>query len=436
MKRRLAASVCSVGMAAVLWAGMGITGFAEEGGEAAKLVWWKFNDEVVIDTQLERWNETHPDAQIELDIQKYSLEELTSKLQMALSTGNGVPDIVDVEISKLGIFMNGTEEDIQFFPLDEYVEAESDSLQMQRLAQYYYAGHYYGVDINCGTSVAYYNVELLEEAGIDYENIKTYDDYAEAGRKFYEATGKPWTAFEITANNVLYSLIAQHGGDYFDEGGNITLNSDINVETFTWMQDLVREGVAVTAPGGAVTAEEFIAYFTEGGCASVIMPSWFTLQMYYTMPDLEGKMAIAPMPLWEEGGYTSVGIGGTSTMVYKNSENAGLAAEFVCDGRISEQGAIEVGQIMGMDPVRLDVYDTLAADDSIFTKTFLVNDFFEAISAAQENMAKQNYNTYYPYLEDLLGETVNYSIFVDMEDVKTVLDEGAESLQETIDNLN
>lgn len=436
MKRRLLASVCSMGMAAVLWAGMGITGFAEEGGDAAKLVWWKFNDEPVIDTQLERWNETHPDAQIELDIQKYSLEELTSKLQMALSTGTGVPDIVDVEISKLGIFMNGTEEDIQFFPLDEYVEAESDSLQMQRLAQYYFAGHYYGVDINCGTSVAYYNVELLEEAGIDYESIKTYEDYAEAGRQFYEATGKPWTVFEITSNNVLYSLIAQHGGDYFDEDGNITLNSDINVETFTWMQDLVREGVAATAPGGAVTAEEFISYFSEGGCASVIMPSWFTLQMYYTMPDLEGKMAIAPMPLWEEGGYTSVGIGGTSTMVYKNSENAGLAAEFVCDGRISEQGAIEVGQIMGMDPVRLDVYDTLAADDSIFTKTFLVTDFFEAIGAAQENMAKQNYNTYYPYLEDLLGETVNYSIFVDMEDVKTVLDEGAESLQETIDNLN
>lgn len=435
MRRRLLAGVCSAGMAAMLCAGMAITGYAEESGEPTTLVWWKFNDEEVIDTQLERWNEEHPDKQIELDIQKYSLDELVSKLQMSLSTGAGMPDIADVEISSLGIFMNGTEDDIQFFPLDKYVEAEADALQMQRMAQYYFADHYYGVDINCGTSVAYYNTELLDAVGINYEDIVTYDDYVEAGRKYYEATGKPWTVFEVTTNNMLYALIAQHGGDYFDEDGNITLNSETNVETFTWMQDLIKEGVATTAPGGACTAEEFITFFTDGGCASVIMPSWFTLQMYYTMPDLAGKMAIAPMPLWEEDGYTGAGIGGTSTMVYKNSENAELAAEFICDGRISHQGALEIGEILGMDPVRLDVYDELAADSTIFTKTFLVNDFFEAISAAQENVAKQNYNTYYPYLEDLLGETVCYAIFVDMKDVQTVLDEGAASLQQTIDNL-
>lgn len=403
--------------------------------DAVTLVWWKFNDEADLDLQVERWNDEHPDEKIKLDIQKYSLDDLVSKLQLAFSTGQNVPDIADVEISSVGLFMQGTEDDIQFLPLDEYIEPLEDQLQMQRLKQYNYAGHYYGVDINCGTCVAYYNVELLEAAGIDYTTINTWDDYEEVGRKYLEATGKPFVAWETTSNNELYALIAERGGDYFDENANLTLNSEANVKTLTWMQDMVKEGIAVPADGGAVTSEEFIASFIGGDVASVIMPSWYTLQMYYTMPDLSGKMAMKVMPSYSETDYTSVGIGGTSMMVYKNGEHADLCARFLVDARLSYDGAYQVGAVMGMDPVNLTTYDALAQDDSIFTKTFLVDDFFETMADAQKNVAKQNYNSYYPYLEDELTENVLSALFVDMADVQETLDNSQAKLQQTLNDL-
>ena len=59
-----------------------------------------------------------------------------------------------------------------------------------RLNLYSKDGDIYGLPTHVGATVAFYNTELLEEAGIDYTTIKTWDDFKEAGSKYYEATGK------------------------------------------------------------------------------------------------------------------------------------------------------------------------------------------------------------------------------------------------------
>ncbi len=433
MVKKLLSLVVAVTMMATLFAG-----FAVAEGEVTKLVWWKFNDEAAVtEANVARWNEQHPDRQIEVELLQYSLDEMTSKLQMALSTGVGVPDMVDVEISKLGLFMNGTEDEIPFVPLDQYVEANKDSLNMQRMAQYEYGGHYYGADINGGTSVTYYNVGMCEAAGIDYKSIKTSEDYVEAGRKFLAATGKPWTVVEANNMNSLYCFISQHGGDFFDADMNVTLNSETNIATFTWLQDMVKEGLAVVAPGGNCTSEEFCSVFPGDYCATVTMPAWFSLNMYFTMPSMAGKMAISLMPSWEGSDYTSVGVGGTAAMAYKYGENAELAAEFINEARFTREAALTIGTIMaGMDPIRLDVYDELAADETNATHSFMAGgDYYKVLKDAQANMFKQNYNIYYPYLEDVVTDTVCYRIFVDLEDVKTVLDEATAEIEATIADL-
>ena len=43
----------------------------------------------------------------------------------------------------------------------------------------------------------YYNTELCDQAGIDWENIKTWDEYYQAGKKLKEALpDKYWTSVE------------------------------------------------------------------------------------------------------------------------------------------------------------------------------------------------------------------------------------------------
>ena len=52
-----------------------------------------------------------------------------------------------------------------------------------------------------------------------------------------------------------------------------------------------------------------------GGAASISMPFWYLNRFTDYMPDLAGKMKVAPMPLWADGGHKSAQMGGTGTAV-------------------------------------------------------------------------------------------------------------------------
>ena len=65
------------------------------------------------------------------------------------------------------------------------------------------------------------------------------------------------------------------------------------------------------------------------GVASVIMPLWYMGRFTDYCPDLDGKMAIYPIPVWNEGDTREVLQGGTGTSVIKGTENEQLAKDFL-----------------------------------------------------------------------------------------------------------
>lgn len=415
----------------------GLCSFASaESSDVTTLVWWQFNnDPALLEVQVARWNATYPDRQIAVDSQQYSVAELASKLQLAMASGADIPDICDIEISKFGLFMSEDEDEIMLAPLDEYVEKEAAGLSLDRLAAFAYKGHYYGADINLGSALVWYNEELLKEADINYADIKTRDDFEAAGRKFVEATGKPWTAFETTTNNNLLCVLGTYGGEYFDAEGNNIMANEKNVAAFQWMQDMIKEGIAVTADGGSATSEEFFNTFSTGGVACVIMPSWYALTSYYVMPALKGKLACGVIPSIEGNEYTTCYIGGTSTSVPKDSPNAELAKEFVAFIRLSHEAGMEIAEVMGMDTIRLDCYDEIRAKQSeLFISSFCAEDcdLYGTIQAAQEHPHRVNITNNYPYAEQVITGTAAYAILVDMADVQETLNEAAEELDSLI----
>ena len=55
------------------------------------------------------------------------------------------------------------------------------------------------------------------------------------------------------------------------------------------------------APGGGFHTEEWYGHLNGGGVASVIMPLWYMGRFTDYCSDLDGKMAIYPIPVWNEG---------------------------------------------------------------------------------------------------------------------------------------
>ena len=52
-----------------------------------------------------------------------------------------------------------------------------------RLAPYEFDGKRLAADYHLGAFLAFYNKEILDAAGVNVDDIKTWDDYIEAGKK-------------------------------------------------------------------------------------------------------------------------------------------------------------------------------------------------------------------------------------------------------------
>ena len=150
----------------------------------------KFYEEMV-----KEWNEQNPDKTINLKMTVLPYGDMHTKLQSSLLAGKGAPDLCDIEVGQFPNFLKGVP---QLETLNDVVEPYKDSIVESRLNLYSKDGDIYGLPTHVGATVAFYNTELLEEAGIDYTTIKTWDDFKEAGIKYYEATGKHLGTFFLS----------------------------------------------------------------------------------------------------------------------------------------------------------------------------------------------------------------------------------------------
>lgn len=237
-------------------------------------------------TMAEKWNELNPDRPVEIKETVLDYEDMHSKLAIALQAGEGAPDLVDIEINKFANFLNG---DIQLLPLNEELAPVIDDIVKARVDIYSKDDNYYGICFHIGAAVIFYNAKLCEEAGINYQDIKTWDDYYEAGKKFKEAfPDKYWESVETGDVWHVWPMIVQAGGDFTTADGQANLDSPEVAKALEYNRKLIDEGIACVAPGGGHHQEEFYGYMNGGNICSIVMPMWYLDRFTNYMPDLKG----------------------------------------------------------------------------------------------------------------------------------------------------
>lgn len=368
------------------------------------------------------WNEQNPDRQIKLVPTYLDWAAMHDKLYTAMIAGEGVPDIADVEISRWPNFMNG---EVQFLDLTSYIEPYADNLVEARLEIYSKDGVQYGAPSHIGATVMYYNTELMDAAGIDYTTIETWDDFENALRTYKEATGNYMTYCETYGSYEFTVLLAEQGVDLIDDDGMPNLNTPEALKATQLIRKWVDEDLIGFIPTGNADTAEGRAAVANGDVAALAYPLWYMSRFTDEMPDLAGKIAIAKLPVFDENSYTSVGLGGTGTTVYKNSEHAALAAEFVTWAKLSEEGSTGLWTDLGFDPVNKLVGQNLAITKDPGNKflTYFVTNPFDVLAEIQDKMfaVKTMQNT--GIINDYLSATTWNRIYVSLEDPATVLEE-------------
>ncbi|WP_166241337.1 ABC transporter substrate-binding protein [Paenibacillus turpanensis] len=400
------------------------------GGKTTKLEFWTFQQlHANYYTEMaKRWNQANPDKQIELVANVSPFDDVHNKLLVSLQSGSGAPDLADIELGKFPNFMKG---EPQLEPLNDIIEPELNNLVKSRFDIYAKGGKYYGVDYHVGASVIYYNKELLDKAGVNPDNIKTWDDYAKAGKQVLEKTGVPMTTLETTEQWSMWLQTAQQPakGDLLNEKLEPNLDSPEVVKVMKWQQELMKSGVAVSAPGGFHHAEEYFGFMNSGGAASIWMPLWYMGRFTDSMPDLKGKMIVRPMPAWSAGEPRSAGMGGTATVVTKQSKNVELAKQFLAFSKISKEGSTATWTELGFDPIRSDVWTSPAMKEKNKFTDYFGDNIFDVLTQVKDEIEGINIGEKTPQVIDAIKTQVNARILVDQEDVNKVLTEVNNSLK-------
>ena len=168
-------------------------------------------------------------------------DELHQKLQAAY-VANETPEVTVMEIGSIRTFAeNGVLE-----PLDNYVaEAGVDMNDFyDGLMENCYVDEVcYGLPYLRSTPIMYCNNTLLNEAGWDYKDIKTWDDLKAAATAVHEKTGK----YGISQYSYIWTLEAfmiEHGTTILNEDETATnLNSEEGKEIINFYKDMIDQGI-------------------------------------------------------------------------------------------------------------------------------------------------------------------------------------------------
>lgn len=168
-------------------------------------------------------------------------DECHQKLQAAY-VANETPALSVMEISSIRRFAeNGILE-----PLDTYVNesgVDMNDFYEGLLPNCYVDDTIYGLPYLRSTPIMYCNNTILNEAGWDYKDIKTWDDLQAAATAVHEKTGK----YGLSQFSYLWTLDAfmiEHGSSILNDAEDATLlNSQEGKEVIGFWKDMIDQGI-------------------------------------------------------------------------------------------------------------------------------------------------------------------------------------------------
>lgn len=357
------------------------------------------------------WNEENPDRPINLTVTTGESHSVQQKLLVACQAGEGTPDIADIEIGYYGSFLK----DDYLLPLNDVVEPYKDDVVMSRVEMYGDSeDNWYGIDFHLGASVCYYNMDIMNEAGVDPSTIVTWDDYYNAGLTVLEKTGKPMCAVETADLFLPQLMMLEKGTQYVDADGNPDIATDDHADVINFIRKMIDAGICEIAPGGGFHTEEWYGHLNDGGVASIAMPLWYMGRFTDYCPDLNGKIGIYEIPVWNEGDTREVLQGGTGTSVLKFTENEELAKDFLAFAKLSEEGNRYEWEELGFDPIRSSLWTDPSITENTenkFLSYFLTNPFDILVKNGTEGLTAPDISGSYSATYNVLVSTTYANAF-------------------------
>jgi lactose/L-arabinose transport system substrate-binding protein len=259
--------------------------------------------------------------------------------------GSDLPDVYAVENNEAEVFWNrfpGCFTDLTTLGADE-LRAEFPDFKWTELTL---GEQVFAIPWDSGPVVTYYRRDLYEEAGINPDEIETWDDFIAAGQRLDEATGAKMLWFDFTDDGVWRQLANQNGCFYFDDAGeSVTANQPGCVDAMETMKKLYDAGVVeIVDWNGAIQA------INNGSLAGAVFGGWYVGTIQSSAPDQAGNWGVYEMPASEPGGVRAANLGGSALAIPASSDNPEAAMAFIRYALATTDGQVGMLENFGLVP--------------------------------------------------------------------------------------
>jgi ABC-type glycerol-3-phosphate transport system substrate-binding protein len=301
--------------------------------------------------------------------------DVVNKFRLALSSGTGIPDIVELNYSEVAEFASqGQLADIQ-----TYVSSNLPAMSQAAKTLMQYDGKYVAFPYEVKSKLWYYRKDMFTAAGIDVTQVKTQADFIAAGKNLQAKypTSYMWNLAASPQAYILGEITSGNGSKIYDQSAKkFVVASDPGIaQAFKALKDLRSSGVV--NPNFDDFTPDWQKALADGTVASVPIASWFTTFLPQYAPDGGGKWGVTTWPVigGAQGGSEA---GGSVFVIPAKASNKLAAAKFLASVFMTTKGSTAAFKQSGEIPNVVEAQ----SDPAVVNNTYYGPDLMNAFKAA------------------------------------------------------
>jgi arabinosaccharide transport system substrate-binding protein len=295
------------------------------GDRAGRSVW------VFSPTHAKALQATVDAEKLEMQINLVASRALDVRLQSLAGSGQAGPMLVEIEIGSIGKYFRGQPADVPFYPLTERLRTSGwlGKISPARLKTWSLGGEVFGLPLDVHPVSLTYRKDLFEAAGVGIAAVKTWPQL-QAACLAYQRQSSGRFALQLSAGSAdgLVIMLQQRGVELIDSAGTVHLNDPRVADTLLFYAHLVAGSDRVTldpTPGPGRWVDDL----ADGHVAMALTPDWAIDELRASAPQLAGKLAMRPLPLFDPADAPTASWGGTAVVIPRTCTDPDAAWEFL-----------------------------------------------------------------------------------------------------------
>lgn len=352
-KRFMALSLTGAMAASMVLTGCGGSGKATNEDGKKELTVWAWDVALMqLEDAAKEYQKDHPD--VEFKFEEMGTDQIYNKLSTSLATGNGIADIIAVE----GDVLVGYADKFPEGFLDVSDAVNTDDFLASKLSEVTYNDKVHAFPWDAGPVGLFYRTDYFEQAGVQPEDVQTWDDLIEAGKKIEAVCktpkGDPVKMIPVDPKkSSLYSLIrGEFGIGVFDEDGKPMVDDERSIKAMEKAKEIYDSGVVLNYNGW----DEYEQTVVNESVAAIPEAVWMIGTIKDKGAQTEGKWGVIDLPKIEGGEYSDSN-GGSDLAINAKTDYPDEAKDF-CKFAMTDKTLQAAGfEKYGLYPSYIPSYD-------------------------------------------------------------------------------